>query len=414
MRTGNKLKILLVGHACSPRMGSEPSFTWNWAWHLSARHRVWLLAHPHDREGVEQFLATHPNPNLNITWVTPPAWLDPWNPSQNGHLIYPHYLLWQRSVLARARHLHAEIGFDLMHHVSWGSISVPPLLWKLPVPLVWGPVGGGQVAPSSFRRYFGSAWRGESVRSLRVRVAAQRPALRRAARHAALVLATNRETAQLLERAGGRVRLFLDSGVPSGFLSDTAPQRNAEGAVKVLWAGRLVPIKALRLALEAFAQVRELSVELCVAGDGPLRSESERLAAELGLNGRVRFLGRVPWEQMPRIYEQSHAFLFTSLRDSFGTQVLEAMASALPIITLDHQGVGTFVPVEAGIKVPLSTPEETVAGLAQAIRQLAMSPETRHRLGRVAWQFAQGQTWPHRAEVMTQLYEETLHANDRR
>jgi hypothetical protein len=43
-------------------MGGEPSNAWNWAWQLSRYHRVWILAHPHDREGIEQFLASHPNP----------------------------------------------------------------------------------------------------------------------------------------------------------------------------------------------------------------------------------------------------------------------------------------------------------------------------------------------------------------
>jgi len=72
------MKVVLVGHGCSPRRGSEPSFTWNWAWHLSKYHQVWVLAHPHDRAAVEEFLMEHPNPNLSFVWVKPPARLDPW------------------------------------------------------------------------------------------------------------------------------------------------------------------------------------------------------------------------------------------------------------------------------------------------------------------------------------------------
>ena len=74
------MKILLVGHACSPFHTSEPSFTWNRAWHLSVSNQVRVLTHPHEREAVEQFLAEHHDPNLYLVWVTPPVRCDPWNP----------------------------------------------------------------------------------------------------------------------------------------------------------------------------------------------------------------------------------------------------------------------------------------------------------------------------------------------
>jgi hypothetical protein len=53
------------------------------------------------------------------------------------------------------------------------------------------------------------------------------------------------------------------------------------------------------------------------------------------------------------------------------------MAQALPIVTLDHQGVGALVPPEAWIKVPMRTPDQTVATLAQEIRRLVESFEVR-------------------------------------
>ena len=61
------MKVLIIGHACSPRQGSESSFTWNWAWHLSRlHHQVWVVAHPHDRKHVERFSVEHPNENLRF------------------------------------------------------------------------------------------------------------------------------------------------------------------------------------------------------------------------------------------------------------------------------------------------------------------------------------------------------------
>jgi hypothetical protein len=179
MQPSHPLKVLLVGHPCSPEPGSEPAITWNWAWHLSSHHRVWVLAHPQYCEHVERFLACHPNPTLSPVWVTLPQRWDPWNASRGERGIRLHYLLWQRAAYREAARLCRRCHFDLAQHVSWGTVSAPPLLWRLPIPFVWGPVGGGQTAPRPFRQYFGDAWR--KGRSCALRVCNSCPSCRRCA-----------------------------------------------------------------------------------------------------------------------------------------------------------------------------------------------------------------------------------------
>src|SRR5207245_6066368 len=145
-----------------------------------------------------------------------------------------------------------------------------------------------------------------------------------------------------------------------------------------------------------------------IAGDGEMRSQWEQHTRRLNLTNKVEFLGHVRWNEMARLYGSADAFLFTSLRDSFVTQVLEAMGQGLPILTLDHQGVGTFVPPDAGIKVPVTSPRQTIAELAEGIRRLAFGPEKRLKMGEAARGYARTQTWERRAERMSKLYEEVL------
>ena len=317
------------------------------------------------------------------------------------------YFLWLKSAHREAIDLHAQIGLHVVHHVSFGTVSAPPPFWKLPVPFVWGPVGGAQHVPSSFRRYFGSLSAREMLRSTRVATLPLSFSLRKAARSSALVLATNRETGDLLSRIGGRnVTLFLDSGIPSSFIPGPPVPKPGNRPLTLLWAGRMEPRKALPLALEAFEQNQDLNAKLLIAGDGEMRTQWEQYTQRLHLTNKVEFLGQVPWNEMPRLYEKADAFLFTSLRDSFGMQVLEAMGHGLPILTLDHQGVGTFVPLEAGIKVPVTSPRETVAGLAEGIRRLALFPEERLKMGAAAKAYAATETWEKRAERLSNMYEE--------
>src|SRR6185295_20339802 len=100
-------------------------------------------------------------------------------------------------------------------------------------------------------------------------------------------------------------------------------------------------------------------------GDGPLAAEMAAMACRLGLGDRVEFLGELSWSCLQEIYREADAFMFTSLRDSAPTVLLEAMAHRLPILTLDHQAASSMVPEEAGIKVPVIDPKHTVEGLAK-------------------------------------------------
>ena len=248
------MKVLIIGHACSPRQGSESSFTWNWAWHLSRFHQVWVVAHPHDREHVEKFIAHRPNQNLRFHWVTLPSLFDPWKHITDDRGLRLHYLFWLRLAYRKAIELQREIGFDIAHQVSYGSISVPPPAGKLGIPFIWGPIGGAQRAPRLFRRYFQAAGVGEALRSARIGLLPFSPSLRSAAQASRVTLATNQETADLLTRIGAQdVRLCLDSGVPSGMIARRPAVKRYDGKLRLLWVGRMQPRKALPLALEALA-----------------------------------------------------------------------------------------------------------------------------------------------------------------
>ena len=409
-----RLKMLLVGHACSPELGSEPGLTWNWAWYLSESHEVWVLAHPQYRAAVDPVTARHGDRGPRVVWVEVPKRYDPWNPDRGERGIHFHYVLWQHAALVEARRLHATLNFDLVHHVGWGTVNAPSGLWRLGVPFVWGPLGGGQAAPLNFARHLGR--RGvltETARTVRSRLIPLLPSLRRTVKNSSLILATNRETADVLHRAGARhVELFLDNGIQRNQIMSRHRARRAEDRLELLWAGRVESRKALPLALEAMARSRDLPVRLTVAGDGPMRRSCERKAVAMVLSESVRFLGMVPRARMASLFARSDALLFTSLQDAFGSVVIEAMAAGLPVIGLDHQGVGALIPTHAAIKVPVSSPEATARALAAAIRTLANSPESGCRVGEAARRHAMSETWSLRITRMNELYRQYLELSD--
>jgi glycosyltransferase involved in cell wall biosynthesis len=380
----------------SPRRGSEHGFTWNWARVLALSHDVWVIAHPEFREEVEDELRRKPQPSMRLFWVDLPRRFDLWQLSAGRAGFRLHYLVWQEMAFRCARALHAYIDFDYVHHLSIATISAPPKLWRLGVPFIWGPIGGGQTSPNSFLKYFGRERISELARTARLRMLHLYPALRLAAQNSALVMATNCETMELLRRAGAaNLQPLLDCALPSEYLPPRPLVRPARAGITLIWAGRFVARKGFPLALEALAQTDQ-SIRLMVAGDGGKREEWQKLAASLGVGERVRFLGRLSWDRMSDAFDQADGFLFTSIRDSAGSVILEAMAHALPVIALNHHGVAAHFPDNAAIKVPVTSPGEVIANIAAAMRQLNESPELRQRLGEAAWRFASTQVWENR------------------
>lgn len=404
-------RIAIVGHACSPYLGSEPGFTWKWATNLTRFHNVVVFCHPEYRRHIDEEIAKHPNPSLQFEFVTVQSRLDRWKPGESERGIRLHYALWQKQVAAAVAEYHRRQPLELVHHVSWGSLNQPPLLWRTGLPFVWGPVGGGQTWPTAFLQYAGSKLK-ERLRTMAVAASRFNPAIIRCAQRADLVCATNRETADILRRCGAkRVELLLDSGIipvdPADYPRDRAP----DAPFYVLWAGRLEPRKGLALALEAFARLNDRNIRMRIAGDGPQRPVIESLIAHLNLGTRVEMLGQVPYKQMAGLFADSDVFLFTSLRDSMGSVVLEAMSTGLPVIALDHQGAAVAITDETGIRIPVRSPQQVISDIAAAIETLAKQPELRRAKRDALIARAADNSWAQRAQKMVAWYEEILSAH---
>ncbi|WP_168734781.1 glycosyltransferase family 4 protein [Deinococcus sp. KSM4-11] len=394
---------LLSCYACAPATGTEPGFGWYTATYLAeAGLNVHVLTRPGNRPAIE---ASHRDRqgNLNVTfyYVDLPLLFRPLRETTGLH-----YLLWQLAALRVARGLTRRVPIDVVHHLTYGSVQGGSLLWALNRPFVFGPAGGGQTAPPLARRYFGRAWRTERLRTLLSRLVVLSPLHRLMARGTAVMCATNRQTADLLTRLGAkRVRMVLDSGLPDDLIAGQVPARGGD-TLNVLWVGRLLKRKALRLALESVAAL-EVPVHLTVVGDGPDGALLDGWIEELGLQGKVSALGRIPWLDVMNLYREQDVFLFTSLRDSFGSQLLEAAAQGLPIVCLDHQGAGDVLPAEAAFKVPLRTEATLATDVAAALRRFAeLGLPAREQMGRAALTFARQHTWAAKAAGYLQLYQE--------
>jgi glycosyltransferase involved in cell wall biosynthesis len=393
------VRVLVSTFQCAPGYGGEIGNGWLWATSLADRgHEVTVLTHSEWREHVEaggrsdidfQF--------IDATGV--PVRLA-------GIYNFDTYRRFQNMAYEHAAGLGRD--FDVMHHTGWGSLHLGSRLWRLPAPLVFGSIGGGQTAPAAYWRYFGPAWATESVRSVVTTQALLKANswARETVRNSRVVLVSNSATEAAVRKLGAKdVRHFMAEGVPQEWVG--APRQQPAGVPIVLWVGRMLARKAPVLAVQAFAELRKTTeARLVMAGDGPLRPQVHAAVEELGLTGDVDILGRVDWPDLAQLYASASLFLFCSLRDSGSAQVLEALAKALPAVILDLHGMADIKVGIAAEKVPLTRrPAELPGQLAAAMRTVLTGDDWDARSA-AAVEWASEHAFPSKAAATSRIYEE--------
>lgn len=399
------LNLLLSAYACQPNMGSEPGVGWNLAQALAQHHRVWVLTRCSNRAAIEAELAEHPVANLTVVYCDPPPL---WRRLPAAQV--PHYYGWQIGAYFAAKALLNAVDIDLIHHVTYVRYSTPSFLTLLPVPFVWGPVGGGEMAPSPFWQDFSLRGQGyERVRSLVHRLGELDPFTGMTARRSRLVKATTPDTAQRLRKLGARHLVVESESALSTAELDQLAQCPPPSPTpfRFITLARLLHWKGIHLSLRAFAAADlPADTEYWILGAGPEQHSLEALAHDLGVAERVKFLGRLPRSETLDRLSQCHALVHASLHDSGGWVCLEAMAAGRPVLCLDLGGPSVQVTEETGIKVPAHHPSQTVQDLATAMTTLAQDPALCQSLGAAGQRrVRQHFSWEARAKALSQEYD---------
>jgi glycosyltransferase involved in cell wall biosynthesis len=148
----------------------------------------------------------------------------------------------------------------------------------------------------------------------------------------------------------------------------------------VAFAGRLSHEKGADVLVRAFASAGVPGSRLVIAGDGPERPRLERLAGELGLDGRVSFLGRLSHVELERELGSAWVEAMPSRwREPFGNTAAEALARGTALVASSNAGVSAFA--EHG-RSALLVPPGDVDALASALRRLLGDGEAAQSLGR--------------------------------
>jgi glycosyltransferase involved in cell wall biosynthesis len=404
------MKILMSVYSCEPGKGSERGVGWNVVREVAQHHEVWVLTRPDEsKEVIEAELAIRPIPNLHFVYFTLPFWQDSLRWGQSGG-IQLHYYFWQIQAYFVAKKLHQEINFDATHHVTFVKYSCPSFLSFLPVPFIWGPVGGGESAPWAFWSDFN--WKNklyEVARLVSRSIGEIDIFTRMTAQRSAIAYVTTADTASRVIMLGApTVRISAETGMSLQDMEQLAQcPPPAIAPVRFISIARLLHWKGFHLGLRAFAQANLPNAEYWILGEGPELKKLETLASDLGIADQVVFWGLQPRSEVLLKLGQCSALVHPSLHDSGGWVCLEAMAAGRPVICLDLGGPATQVSAEAGIKVSASNPEQSVNELSAAMVHLAINHDACLKMGQAGQKrVRECYSWEAKGKELARIYEE--------
>lgn len=201
-------------------------------------------------------------------------------------------------------------------------------------------------------------------------------------RHADGVVAISQAAAGFVRRLAGREVPVIYRGVWVDRLDAAAPDQRvfawAAGRPTVAFVGRLIDGKGVADLLRAFAALQGREAVLCIVGDGPRRSELERLARSLGIADRVLFLGYLPEQHAWEVIRSSDIVVNPSYTEGLPTSVLEAAVMGKAVLATDVGGTPEIVTDGSG---GLLLKAHDVDGLRERLERLLGDPDLRTRLG---------------------------------
>ena len=412
------MKLLLMAYECSPYRGSECAVGWGRLLGAAKIAETHVITSGDNFSALEQAQATGLLP-ANVFLYTPASDVKLNALAKKPGLFaynYRAYHHWQKLAFTLAQQLHRHEFFDLVHQVNVCTFREPGYTWRLGIPFVWGPFGGTQNFPTRFLPMlpFREAAK-EGLRSLGNWVALRKSRVHDAARHAHVIYAANATNQKDLSNAfSRRVELLLETGLHEVHEPDRSRFEARLTALKsgkkptplrLLWTGQLQTRKGLPILLRALAQLRpEIDWQLDVIGDGPCKASWMQLTQELDLMDKVQFLGRLPSAEALRHMQKAELFCFTSLRDTSGNVVLEALAAGTPVLCFDHQGGADMVNEVSGIKLPVRSPRQAYRDWSEAIAVLSEDPRKLYALSRGASVRARHFLWARNHEQLEQTY----------
>ncbi len=417
-------QVLLIAYQCAPGQGSVSQIGWEWYSRLAQRARLTLVTHIRNKAAFDA--QGPPAHDAEVIYIDTEAFAGPLYRLSSAlfprsqHTVFLisslDFYVFDRKAVATLKQMQRRgRSWDIAHLVTPVSPWASPTLHRLHIPTILGPWNGGLETPTAFPELMkqDSAWL-YPIRNL----GRLFELLNRGIRSATAVLVATQATQKLIApRYNPHCLPMLENGVDlSSFPSSPwPPSPSSTQPLRIVFVGRLVPFKGVSLLLKALSTILHNSAfELAIVGDGPERERLEKLSQDLALHSHVRFVGAQPLPAVADAMRAAHVFCLPSVRESGGAVVLEAMASARPVIVIKHGGPAEIVDDSVGHAIDPLGPDFVISELAKTLQQIISHPDAWQQKGlngriRAEQRFG----WERKIDAALEIYARVTRANSR-
>lgn len=403
------MKVLVNSYAVSPTMGSEPGVGWNWLVSLAQYCELFIITEGEWRNDIEEAMLHLPQRNnMHFSFIPVQENVRKMFKNQGDWRFYYYYRKWQIAALAEALRICSENQIDVIHQLNLTSFREPGYLWKIKGPkFVWGPLGGTNACPIDYIKGIDF----KTTLKYRIKNCISRmqfrynPRVKQAAKRADLIYCDSESGVRCFYKYFGIKSLQINETGCTLIEGKHIDKSNHKSRFDILWVGRFLPTKLLDLALRTISSIdRGLDIKLHILGTGSLVEKYQSLATALCIEDRCEWHGQVSREEVGQLMRQSSLFFFTSVVEGTPAVIMEAISNSLPILCFDTCGFGPLVDERIGIKIPLSTPEQSIKDFSSKIEYLYNNRDILQGMSNNCMEKIKTITWDCLAKRVVELY----------
>ena len=429
------LRILINSYTCCPGMGSEQGMGWNWILSIARHCECHVITEGEYRPKIEAWMADSANAELAnrirfyYNEVTEEVRKRCWN--QGDWRFYFSYWRWQRKTadiardIIRKQHSKGQ-DIDIIHQLNMIGFREPGCLASVSkeydIPLVWGPVDAKEglndnyinAMPQKHKLFF------RLKKAITKFQLAYGRRVGEMAHSSAVVIGASSESVVSFKKYQGVDAVLLNETgchIEENDEVDWSVKPDNDGKFNILWVGKFDIRKQLYIAIHTLYNLRNkftdaefANIRLHIVGDGD-QMKYRLLAQKLGVQDNINWYGKVSHDDVQYLMQNQSLLLFTSIAEGTPHVVLEAISNRLPVVCHNCCGHGDSIDDSVGIKIPLVSPEQSVADFSDAIVDLYRHQGRLEEMRRNCSARAMELSWDRKANHVLSLYEKAIRDN---